>query len=217
MPNKANFQRPNLTLGIEADQNYADMYVQGHIKTSPDDPQYRLLYADVLLVDSLLTGYTRLEVGCGTGGYLRIAKNHKHIVGIDFSRSTIDAAIKYQQQFGVERVTYQTCLFEEIKGGPFDCVSIRGIYGHYRPWKGNEAVLKKVRELLRPGGVLIASFVPPARLFQYAKAVLFPKKTIVLRETAFYAMMAQEGFQKLNAFDAEGPKIAILSFGPLTI
>lgn len=202
--------RPDPSTGRQAGAAYAEFYIQGHLKTSADDLDYRLLYGDLLFVDQIRNNYTRLEVGCGTGGYLRLLKRHRHVTAIDFSQATIEAAQQHQASLGIERVTFQTDRFETFAGGKFDVVSVRGVYGNYQPWPISRDILPKVHRHLNPGGLFIASFVPPQSPFQIAKAVIFPKRTIVIRPARFYNMMRQAGFTPLCRLDLPNLTVAVL-------
>lgn len=193
--------RPNPAKGLEASVAYAEGYARSHRSELTLD--YKRGYICSLLIDALLTDYVLLEVGCGTGGYLRLANNHKRIVGLDFSRTMIDQGRKLASELGLERIEFVHDKFESFRSPElFDVINLGGVVGWYAPWIGNEHVLEKVRAMLRPQGMAVFSFVKPRNWFHEFKALLFPRRTVLIREERFLRLVEGAGFQVAFLVDA---------------
>ena len=206
----ADFRRPDPGAGLPGDAAYARAWADGH-RNVADPLAYRLGYADVLVLDGILPdGYSLLDVGCGTGGYHRFLKRHGSVVGIDFQPEMIDEARVLATELGTARAEYVCARFEDyMHERPFDAVRMLGVYGWYRPWKGNENVLRRVRDLLAPGGVAVLSHVPPRGLLDRAKALLAPSRTVVLGADRFTAMLEASAFSPISAIDTGHARVVV--------
>ena len=93
-----------------------------------------------------------LEIGCGTGAFARLlADSATRVVGLDLSPEMVRLA--RLRSVGYPNIDFQVAdvLAWEFPVGAFDCVvSIATL--HHLPL---EAMLLKMREALRPGGVLL--------------------------------------------------------------
>ena len=126
--------RPDPLLGRLASAAYAASYAGSHLRIE-DVPAYVAGYADLLLIDGMLSGYRMLDVGTGTGGFLRLARNHAMITAIDFSPSMISAARALGQELGLRDVAFAVARFEDFQDPePFDVIRLTGTYGWYQPW-----------------------------------------------------------------------------------
>ncbi|MBZ5636358.1 MAG: methyltransferase domain-containing protein [Acidobacteriia bacterium] len=189
--------RPDPVCDKQANARYAEVWAASH-RNITDEMAYRANYADVLVLDRLLADYTLLDVGCGTGGYLRLCKNHAAITAFDFSSTMIEQAHKLQEELGLERVTFLCEKFETYQTDQqFDIVRMGGAVGAYRPWPGNEYAFQKTRDLVRVGGIAIASHIGPASLIDIAKTTLFPRRTVVIEQSKLLALAAGYGFEYL--------------------
>jgi len=114
------------------------------------------------LVDRVVpeTGRCRLlEVGCGSGVYIRRAcrRNEElEAVGIDLSRQAADFARKNLDDWGLgDRVQVETGDIRAFSdGGGFDIVTFYNLI-YYFPESERPAVLGHLYELVRPGGLLV--------------------------------------------------------------
>jgi 2-polyprenyl-3-methyl-5-hydroxy-6-metoxy-1,4-benzoquinol methylase len=203
--------RPDPTRQREASLRYAETYVRSHHEVG-DEVAYRAGYLDILAIDRLMTGYTMLDVGCGTGGYLRLAQNCAHVTAIDFSRAMIDEALKLQVAFAMANVTFRCESFEgfDAEGAQFDVVRMGGVVGWYKPWIGNEGALAKARAMTRDGGIVIATYVRPASLAQAVKAALFRDRTVLISKRAFRRLAASAGLEHLFAIETPHSILAFL-------
>jgi len=206
----ADADRPDPRSGRQASQRYADHWARSHV-APPDEVAYRVGYADLLALDSLLTDYRLLDVGCGTGGYLRLAKNAREIVGVDFSETMIAKA----RELGPANATFACCRYENYTSDRlFDAVRLGGVVGWYAPWPGNADALRRARALLVRDGIVVATYVPPRNLLQWLKSLLFPRRTVVISRRRFLAMARAAGFELLFAVETAHSVQAFLRARP---
>ncbi len=203
--------RPDPNRRREASLRYAESYVRSHHEIA-DEIAYRAGYVDILTIDRMMADYTMLDVGCGTGGYLRLAQNCAHVTAIDFSRTMIDGALKLQAEFGLTRANFHCASFDTFdgSGAPFDVVRMGGVVGWYKPWIGNESALLKARDLTKDGGIVIATYVRPATFAQSVKAALFPGRTVLISQRAFLRIVASAGLEHLFAIETPHSILAFL-------
>lgn len=195
---EAERQRPNPMTGQQAGEAYASFYAERHRAADPKNLEYRIWDIDLLAIDSLLNGYTLLDVGCATGGYLRLLKNHALVVGIDFSEETINKARELQAEFGTKRVEFVVSSFEKFAAaGQFDVVRLRGTFGSYQPWPISAQAIERTRGLLVGGGIAVASHYLPMSLLHEAKSILRPKHTLAISTKRFNALWEKRGFVRL--------------------
>jgi SAM-dependent methyltransferase len=93
-----------------------------------------------------------LEIGCGTGGFARaLARRAGHVLGIDLSPQMVRIARERSRQ--VPNIEYRTgdALQWDFAAERFDCIASIATL-HHMPM---EVVLLKMRDSLRPGGVIL--------------------------------------------------------------
>ena len=106
-----------------------------------------------------------LEVGCGSGTYLRFMSERNpelRAVGLDLSAAVIEQARANLAAWGVaDRVSVARCdLREHAPDAPYDLVTLHNnIY--YFPTAERVAVLSRVRELLAPNGSVLLTTATP--------------------------------------------------------
>ena len=106
-------------------------------------------------------GWRALECGCGPLGVLPILAEavgpSGRVVGLDFNAGAVDRARTFMATLGVTNVeVLQADLHEgqtELLGGPYDLAYSRQFLLHQ---PDPARTLRRIAELLRPGGVLIA-------------------------------------------------------------
>jgi ubiquinone/menaquinone biosynthesis C-methylase UbiE len=119
-----------------------------------------------------------LEFACGTGSTALVqAKFVKSIRAIDVSEKMLEIAREKAKAAGVINVSFEVASIEDFAadGQPYDA-----IFGHsiLHLLDDKQAVLEKVFELLRPGGIFVSSTVcigesnPVLRLLLPAMRVL---------------------------------------------
>jgi SAM-dependent methyltransferase len=202
--------RPDPMSGRQASKAYAAHYAAHH-RAAGNTFDARLLDCDLVLLDGLLRDYKLLDVGCATGGYLRLLKNHAQVTGLDFSAPTIEQARELQKEFGIERVEYVVSKFEDFDSDPesFDAIRLRGTFGAYQPWPASLVAIDKARTLLKAGGIVIASHFEPPNLAHRIKARLRPTTTLAITRRDFEKLWTARGFEFL--FDIRLP-YAVVTF-----
>jgi ubiquinone/menaquinone biosynthesis C-methylase UbiE len=130
----------------------------------------------VLLERYLRRGQRLLDVGCGAGreavGFARAGLS---VVAIDLAPAMIARARERARAAGV---TIDLAVAEPLtlpaSAGPFDAVYFSpGIYAHIPGRDRRVRTLRRLRELLTPGGLIVVGPVlsPPLRLFSRARLV----------------------------------------------
>jgi len=109
------------------------------------------LYLNQLIKYCGSTGGKLLEIGCGNGDFLALAKEAGFdVTGIEISRHAVDTA---NRQLGEKRVRCGT-METFLHGEQFDYCTLFDTIEHTRnPLR----LLQKIHELLKPGGVLFLS------------------------------------------------------------
>ncbi len=142
-----------------------------------------------------------LEFGCGSGATaIAFAPFVKHILAIDISGPMLQIARDEAKTAGIDTVTFEQAAIEEYGASDarFDAViGLRVLLYLADP----DAVIAKVRRLLRPGGIFICgtSFVPgnPKWLALFtgvAAALGMLPRTRTLTAQALEASLAASGF-----------------------
>ena len=188
--------RPDTAQNRQANRAYAEAYAASH-RAAGDSFEARLAVEDLILLDGLLRDYRLLDVGCGTGGYLRFLKNHGLVTGLDFSAPTIDQARELQSELGIDRDDFVVAKFEDFIAEPeaFDAVRLRGTFGAYQPWPVSRDAIDATRRLLRSGGIAIASYFPPPGIAHGLKSLIFPNKTLAIAPGNFERLWTARGFE----------------------
>lgn len=100
----------------------------------------------------LAPGKKALEIGCGTGLFSRIfAESGAQILAVDISPELIDIAKRFD--FPKKNVNFRDVPFEDDSlnnDGPFDAVIGSSVLHHLEV----KPALKRIFELLKPGGIL---------------------------------------------------------------
>ncbi|GLZ76010.1 methyltransferase [Actinorhabdospora filicis] len=98
-----------------------------------------------------------LDVGCGTGVYLRAALDGRANtgVGIDLSPEVVAGAAANLTAWGLDgRASVEAADLREYTGGPFGAVTLLNCVYYFRPTE-LAGVFAHVRSLLAPGGRLV--------------------------------------------------------------
>jgi SAM-dependent methyltransferase len=144
--------------GIDCSPEYVRGYHDSHVK--PETVEYRLSYLPMIALDGLLRDYSILDIGCGTAGYYRLARNVRAITGVDYSQRMLDSALELAKRYGYAgKVRFIKASFDEFEGKEtYDAIRA-GVYGSYEPI--NAALLARLHAMLNPGGFLVVGVSPP--------------------------------------------------------
>lgn len=109
-------------------------------------------YHSFLLSAVPLHCHSALDVGCGTGEFARRLSEHSaYVIGLDLSPISIELARSRSRNVQNAAFTTADMLTWDAEGRKFDfIVSIATL--HHMPL---EIALKKLKTLLRPGGILV--------------------------------------------------------------
>lgn len=143
---------------------------------------------DFLQVAGLKNSLRILEVGCGGGAITRrlIEKlpPQAQLVCIDFDKKAIDIA-KSKVSAGPIRVEFHDLDIERSDltaiGGDFDFIYLRFVLSHLR---NPSQAIEKVRNLLRPKGVLAAEDVDFSGHFSYPRSESFDRYVALYTQVA---------------------------------
>ena len=96
------------------------------------------------------TGLRLLDAGCGDGYWIKRLRGLSglEVFGVDYNPLRIERA----RQVAPPESVWCGSVFEFKAAEPFDVVLLNQVIEHV---EGDEALLKRIRSLLRPGGVLI--------------------------------------------------------------
>jgi SAM-dependent methyltransferase len=102
-----------------------------------------------------VAGRTVLDFGCGTGAEAVEMAQHGagRVIGIDIQESSLDRARERARDAGVEG----RCVFATRSPEPADVIVAVDSFEHFAD---PAAVLRSMREMLAPGGFVLASFGP---------------------------------------------------------
>ena len=91
-----------------------------------------------------------LEIGCGKGGFLRLAEAHFDVEGVDISDYAIESS---RSHFG-SRVRVANIVEDDLPTECYDVIAVFNILEHL-PAPG--PVIGKLAAALKPGGLLVGS------------------------------------------------------------
>ena len=142
---------------------------------------------------------TVLDAGCGTGElvYLIAKKGAKLVLGIDYSKEAIDVA---QKTYREKNLSFACTDIKRLKGKKFDVITTLGTLEHV---DDPLAVLKKLKNMLNPGGSLIVTcpnWVNPRGYMLQMLAQLFDAK-ITLADIHFFTPIEFEIWAKKLGMD----------------
>ncbi|HYW73443.1 MAG TPA: class I SAM-dependent methyltransferase [Pyrinomonadaceae bacterium] len=93
-----------------------------------------------------------LEIGCGTGAFSRaVAGRAQRVLAIDLSSEMIRVAQSRSRQFPQIEFKIGDVMSRDLPPAAFDCIATIATLHHLPA----DAVLLKLRNALRPGGVLL--------------------------------------------------------------
>lgn len=150
-----------------------------------------------------------MEVGCGTGTFTRLLANlAKHVTAIDLSKEMVRVAQSRSTKHTNIDYKVGDFLDLDLALSSFDCIVMIATL-HHLP---NEQVLKKVKQLLAPNGVLILHDIlrSEGRLEKLANLVRVP---VSLASRYFRTGKPQVSWQLRKAWAEHGKDEYYLSKG----
>ena len=121
-----------------------------------------------------------LDAGCGLGDFTRLlAARCGHVTGLDLSPNMLARARR--RSTGVANVDYLLAdiMTEPLPTGAFDCLTSIALL-HHLPL---DAGLRRFRDLLRPGGVLLVLDIRPGGFLPADLVSLGASTALLLRHT----------------------------------
>ena len=151
----------------------------------------------------LISGRRILEVGCGTGGFLRVAKDQGWIVsGIDTSSENIRKA----KAFGLDVEIAD--IFQYSTDERFDVVVLWDVVEHFQT---PSVLIEQCKKLLRDGGMLVLATPHDPNILTYMafflkyisfSRVIFPLKQLyVIEHTSYFSEKTLTSFLVNNGFN----------------
>ena len=111
------------------------------------------------LTEDVASDASALDVGCGAGLLtVALARRGYHVTAVDLSPRMVELCRDALEGASVDQSTVQlacgNCLQMELDSGPFDVIYALGLLQYQ---EDELATLKRLRQLLRPGGRLVIS------------------------------------------------------------
>lgn len=162
-------------------------------------------YHKQFLDDQAVYGKTLLDVGCGTGNFLNLARKKYDVWGLDFNRASIAIA---KERFGLRNVFASDLagFYEQHPGRKFDVITSFEVMEHQ---DAPAEFLRALKGLLNPGGHIAIS-VPnrDARLNSLAEADKPPNHLVWWDARALGGLLERNGFEIVKLYprllDSEG-------------
>jgi len=123
------------------------------------EKQFEPVFKDIIAKTSKYLNLSDnvLDFGCATGTKtLELAGNTKHIHGLDISTEMIKEAIKKKEESNILNISFsQGIIFiTDLEKASFDKIIA---YGIIHLLEDKENVIRRIHELLKPGGLFISS------------------------------------------------------------
>lgn len=137
------------------------------------------------LIESL-RGKTVIDFGCGPGSHtIELAELAERVIGLDIVPRHLEQARAQAEAAGVTNVEFRSS-YEE---GPVDAIVSLDAFEHFSDIPG---ILRIMHKLLKPGGIVAASFGPTWLHPLGAHSIsVFPWAHLVFREDALMAWRAR--------------------------
>ena len=124
-----------------------------------NERQFEPVYKDIIARTSkyLNLNDIALDYGCATGTKtIELAGKVKHIHGLDFSTGMISEAIKKKDELKILNISFSqgTIFNADLEKSSFDKIIA---YAIIHLLDDDEKVIRRIYELLKPGGVFISS------------------------------------------------------------
>ncbi|MFA6171575.1 MAG: methyltransferase domain-containing protein [Patescibacteria group bacterium] len=175
--------------GLDCTPEYVAGYKDTHLK--PINFDYKLGYLFFLITDTLLDNYRLLDIGCGTAGYYRLAKNLKELVGLDYSKRMIATANELNALNKPYKSEFINSTFDQYNAvKKFDAI-LDNVSGNYLPH--SVVRLKKIAEALNNNGLCVFHIQPPAGLKERLGILIKNRASYKITEKKFLSMVKENG------------------------
>lgn len=145
---------------LPLEQHHRDLFQQLWVRFSPQEYEKRIdRYVHRLRINGLgrqrLTGLRCIDIGCGHGSFTHalLREGARYAYGIDFGEESIGYALSARDRLGIEpqQLEFKVESAYQIgkPDGTFDFAIQNGVFHHLQD---EEAALREVRRVLRPGG-----------------------------------------------------------------
>lgn len=139
-------------------QAWNDMYSVATKSLADENFRCRRDYSVAVLLKALGSGARVLDLGCGTGPVVsELRKWNIECVGIDYAPDMLRFAGERLRRLGIDDcgLLRGDCRRIPFADGSFDAVVCLGVISYVERY---EEVLREIRRVLRPGGLMIVSF-----------------------------------------------------------
>lgn len=160
--------QPSITM--RQTNRFWDRHAEGYAKRPVAD---QAIYEKKLQItrDYLRPGMEVLEFGCGTGSTALLhAPYVKHIRAIDISAKMIEIAQAKAAAANVENIAFEQSTVEDFAAPDESFDAILGL-NILHLLENKEAVIAKVRRMLKPGGVFVTSTVCLGETMKFFKFI----------------------------------------------
>jgi len=136
-----------------------------------------------------------LDIGCGYGRDIIYFSKHLkgYFLGIDTSEKGIEIARNTQKS--KENINFRCCNFTEVEDDGYDIVFIANLYHLLKPAE-REQFRKKIKEVLKPNGLLFLSAISINDREEYGKGVPVPDELHSFQKDVYAHFFTKEELQK---------------------
>jgi len=179
------------------------------VLTHAYEEDYAALHQDEKLLQQRRASYRRevaeilrrarggrlLDVGCGTGEFLTLLRDHFELHGVDVSASYVRYG---REQLGLHNLRHGQLSQVAYPADYFDVVQMRGVVQHLPDPLGE---VREACRVTRPGGLLVVSATPNiaslcARLYRDRFRLLAPDQMLYdFSPRTLRALLAKAGFR----------------------
>ncbi|MBU4374533.1 MAG: class I SAM-dependent methyltransferase [Euryarchaeota archaeon] len=138
-----------------------------------------------------------LDIGCGYGRDVLYFSKHLRciILGIDNSEKAIDMARNTYHKILNENIKFHCCDFAELSEDRYDVIFIANLYHLLRPAEG-ERLIKKIKKVLRPGGLLFLNVLSINDLEEYGKGIPVQDESHSFQKDKYLHFFTQEELEE---------------------
>jgi 2-polyprenyl-3-methyl-5-hydroxy-6-metoxy-1,4-benzoquinol methylase len=170
---------------MDKSEKFWNKFSKNYDKQAKGDKAYTKIHE--IIKKYFNPGHTVLDFACATGLYsIDLAEEAKEIHGFDISSKMIEAANKTVADRGIKNADYvKTTIFDErYKPESYDLIMALNILLYFQD---TDKVVKRLYELLKPGGTIITttaclatkktflSYVSGSIIFMLMKIGILPK------------------------------------------